>query len=452
MVDIDAQLVRLIYKNSPTGVLVNIAVAALLVWVVHTRLDIDKLMLWFLCIVLVNILRLYNYRLFMNAQPADEDICPWQLSFMIGALVSAGVWGATPWLLGPLNDMLTPMILAFTLGGLMAGAAAILGSVLKIYLSYTLIIMGPITWWFFQTSDQAYYGMGAMLLVAIAALTANGFIYRRVLRESIEMSNDLILAKEEAEQANKAKSLFLSRMSHELRTPLSSILGYAQLVQEQHVRGTQNRAYMDEIVDSSDHLLELINDLLDLSRIETKTVELDIRSLPCAEIVDECVEQVRSLTQSKKVQITTESELSGLSVMADHRRLRQIMVNLLTNVCAHSAEGARLCVGVQRVNGDCVEFFIDDMSSSLPESTLKHMFLSQHSLGRKESAVEGTGLGLMISQQLIELMHGYSGVRMRSHGLVRFFVQLPKGASVLSEPPPKLMDKPEGSQNWIGMQ
>jgi len=287
LVEVEAQLVRLLYSNAPTGVAVNVLIGMLLCWVLYTHVPSMRLGLWLVAIILVCTMRFYNFWRFRRASPTDQEIDSWRTRFTFGAMLSATVWGVTPWLFGPFGDIYPPMVLAFALGGLMAGAAAILGGVLRIYVAYTIVIMGPISVWFVIEPQRLEFRLGAMLLVAVVALVMNGVVYRRMLRESIELSNALSLAKEEAEDANRAKSQFLSRMSHELRTPLSAIMGFAQLVQDRHARGSQHWQYLDQIITASDHLLELIDDLLDLSRIETKTVELHLEAVNCTDLLRE---------------------------------------------------------------------------------------------------------------------------------------------------------------------
>lgn len=427
LVDIDAQMVRLLYQNSPTGVVVNVSVAMLLASVLWQRVPQQALIIWVAAVVVVNALRFCNYWLFRMRNPNDTLIASWRLYFMIGTMLSAVVWGVAPWWLGPFDSIILPLIMAFAQGGMMAGAAAILGGVLKIYISYSLVIMMPIILWFLQRDDPAEARLGVMLMVAVFALISNGLIYRRVLRDSIQLSNAWYQAKEEAEEANRAKTHFLSRMSHELRTPLSAILGYAQLIQEQQVRGTQGRIYADQIVDASDHLLALINDLLDLARIESHSVALEIKQLSAHQLLEHCVKQLDAVALENKVHITPPQHNSlDLMIKADEQRIRQIVLNLLTNACGYNSPGGRISVGCELLSEETVRLYVDDQSLSIPASLYDQMFLSYHRLGRDESAVEGTGLGLMISQQLIELMDGNLGVVVENGQPTRFYIDLPK--------------------------
>lgn len=439
LVDIDTQMVRLLYQNSPTGVVVNISVAMLLASVLWQRVPQQALLIWVAAVFLVNGLRFYNFWRFRVCNPEDSAISAWRMYFMLGTMLSAVVWGIAPWWLGPFENIITPLIMAFAQGGMMAGAAAILGGVLKIYISYSLVIMTPIILWFLQRDDPAEASLGIMLMIAVFALISNGLIYRRVLRDSIQLSNACYHAKEEAEEANRAKAHFLSRMSLELRTPLSAILGYAQLLQEQQVRGTQGRVYADQIVDASDHLLALINDLLDLSRIESHSVELEIKQLSAYQLLTQCVQTLQPVAHENKVHISAPTSTAhDLIVDVDEQRIRQILLNLLTNACGYNSPGGRVGVGFELLNDQMVRLHVDDQSLSIPESLYDQMFLSYHRLGRDESAVEGTGLGLMISQQLIELMHGRLGVEAEVGQPARFYIDLPRAVKPSVSPPTTL--------------
>lgn len=432
LVDVDAQLVRLLYRNLPTGFAVNLAIASLLLWQLYERVDVNALWFWFSAVVAVSSYRLWNYWRFKNEQPEDSEINRWCISFMIGTLGSAVVWGATPWVLDPFNDVFTPMFIAFALGGLMVGAAAVLGGVLRIYISYTLLIMGPMMLWFLMQPGDWVLGMGLMLLVAMMAMTVNGLVYRRVLRDSIQLSNDLMTAKAMAEQANRAKAEFLSRMSHELRTPVSSILGYAQLVQEHHVRGSQNRGYLDQIVDSTDHLLALIDDLLDLSRIETRSIDLELSAVNASELIQRCCERLQPLAGERCILLRCDQQDMDVSVWADAQRLEFILLNVFGNACLLARGSGRLQLGMELVDHHMLRFYVQDLGERIPRSEHRQVFISRCRLENEDSTLDQLGLGAMLSQQLIELMDGQLGISVAGEVAPKFYVQLP-----LYRPQPK---------------
>jgi signal transduction histidine kinase len=433
LVDVDAQLVRLLYRNLPTGFAVNLVIASLLVWQLYTHVTHTPLLAWYAAVVLVSSYRLWNYWRFNRQHPEDRDIKRWCFSFMVGTLASAVIWGATPWVLGPFKDVFTPMFIAFALGGLMVGAAAVLGGVLRIYISYTLLIMGPMMLWFMVQPGDWVLGMGLMLIVAMLAMMVNGLVYRRVLRDSIQLSNDLMTAKAMAEQANQAKAQFLSRMSHELRTPVSSILGYAQLVQEQHVRGSQNRGYLDQIVDSTDHLLALIDDLLDLSRIETRNIQLEYETVDAYALLQRCHEQLQPIASQRCVLLGLEARHANLSVRADPRRLELILLSVIANACLLLRGGGRLQLGIELAESQTLRFYVQDLGERIAQDEHQQVFIGRHRLEGEDSTVDQLGLGAMLSHQLIELMGGQLGVSVAGEVAPKFYVQLPLCQSAKGE-------------------
>jgi len=227
-VDIEAEQIRFLYRNATTGLFVNLVLALLVVWILWERVPQQVLLYWFGTLMLISAIRGFKFARFKKLQPADSSMRGWYWVFISGSTLTGLVWGSVIWLFAPFDNIEIPIFLAFTLGGLMAGAVAILGAVMAVYLSYVLVIMAPITVWFMTQPGEIYMFMGIMLVVAIIAFVATGMIHRGVLLNSIILSNKLIDAKAEAEIASAAKSEFLARMSHKLRTPLSAIREFAQ--------------------------------------------------------------------------------------------------------------------------------------------------------------------------------------------------------------------------------
>lgn len=441
-VDVAAEQVRFLYRNGLTGVIVNVVLALLLVVVLWSAVPRYILLIWLLCSLSLSVARLYHFWLFAKKDPPDEAMHKWRRAFFITATASGLVWGMTIWIFGPYPDYNTPIILAFVLGGLMAGAAAILGAVIQVYLVYAVVIMGPIVSWFVVQMTTEQTVMGMMLLVAMLALLANGVIYRRALVNSIELANDVIEAKEHAEQASQAKTQFLSRMSHELRTPLSAIMGFTQILQEEHKKETTSWEYLDEIVKATDHLLVLIDDLLDIARIEARKVELNMQSVNCADIVQDCLELIQVPLAKKNIKITFKPlNLPVVQVYADRLRLKQVLLNLLSNACKYNVQHGHIAVDWVIRDDDWVRLCVHDSGRGIAPEHEDKIFLSFHRLGQETSAVEGTGLGLMITKQLIEQMGGSIDFDRNLNYGTSFWIELPRvevpvNPEMYSMPPP----------------
>jgi len=221
----------------------------------------------------------------------------------------------------------------------------------------------------------------------------------------------LILAREEAERANRAKSEFLSSMSHELRTPMNVILGFAQLLEADTLTplAPSQKEDVQQILKAGGHLLTLINEVLDLSRIESGKIDLSIESVCAAHVLRECLDLVEPLARQRGIRIVNEATAS-FNVQADRTRLRQALINLLSNAVKYNREnGAIRCAVELRAEG-LVRIGISDTGVGLTAAQQQGLFQAFNRLGAENSAVEGTGIGLALTRDLVELMGGTIGV------------------------------------------
>jgi PAS domain S-box-containing protein len=212
-------------------------------------------------------------------------------------------------------------------------------------------------------------------------------------------------AKEEAERVSKFKDQFLSTMSHELRTPLNAILGFSDLLPDERYGplNERQRRYVTHIHTSGKHLLRLINDILDLSKIEAGRLELAIENVPVERSLREVLDVVRPLAEKKSQSLSYEAE-SKLAVRADSTRLRQVLINLAGNAIKFTPDGGKIKLCGRLVDGK-VRFEVLDDGPGIPPEEKKRIFEAFYRLRRSGNAQEGTGLGLAITQRLVEL-HG----------------------------------------------
>jgi CheY-like chemotaxis protein len=240
----------------------------------------------------------------------------------------------------------------------------------------------------------------------------------------------LIAARDEAERANRAKSRFLSQMSHELRTPLNAILGFGQLLRADRLAALlpAQQQQVDEILRGGRHLLRLINDVLDLGRIETGRLPMELEPVSLIDLMQECMGLVEPLARERQVRLDPLPDPTpACQVVADRMRLKQVMLNLLGNAIKYNREGGSVRLSCRHDDTE-LEFSVHDTGPGLSDGQQRKLFVAFERLGADAAQVEGTGIGLALSRRLVQAMHGDIGVESRNGEGSRFWVRLPLAA------------------------
>jgi len=246
--------------------------------------------------------------------------------------------------------------------------------------------------------------------------------------ERVEAEQALIALTEEAERANRAKSDFLSSMSHELRTPMNAILGFAQLLEYEAGLSDEQRDSVHEIIKAGRHLLELINEVLDLAKVESGHIDLSLEPVEVCPVVDECLALVAPLADARGIQLGHRG-LKGVAVRADRTRLKQILLNLLSNAIKYNREAGSVRLDV-RIEGDQrVRIRVTDTGPGIPAARLPEMFQPFQRLDAGRTDIEGTGIGLTITRRLAEMMGGAAGVDSEVGVGSTFWIELPLEAA-----------------------
>lgn len=225
------------------------------------------------------------------------------------------------------------------------------------------------------------------------------------ITEHKQAEQALMLARDDAERANRAKSAFLSSMSHELRTPMNAILGYSQLMQLDEAFPENHKSGVKEMLAAGYHLLALIDDVLDLSRIESGRLQLTLESVEVCAVVDECLKLVNAMAIKRHIRLD-HNGVKGVAVRADYRRLTQILLNLLSNAIKYNREGGSVNINVQHHGTDRLRIQVTDSGRGIPAARLAELFEPFNRLGAESSNIEGTGIGLTITRRIVEEMDG----------------------------------------------
>jgi PAS domain S-box-containing protein len=264
----------------------------------------------------------------------------------------------------------------------------------------------------------------------------------RDITEFKQMQEGLVLAKEEAERSNRFKDQFLSTMSHELRTPLNAVMGFSDMLSEERYGplNDRQRRYVTHINTGGRHLLRLINDILDLSKIEAGRLQLAIESVPVNPSFAEAFDCLRPLADKKSQTLVVNSSLD-LSVRADATRFRQVLINLVGNAIKFTPEGGKIELAAQQL-GEVVRIEVRDSGPGIPSEEQERIFEAFHRLRQSDKTSEGSGLGLAITRRLVELHGGHLGLDSKPGSGSCFYFTLPITPTLLREefhkPKPRL--------------
>jgi len=278
----------------------------------------------------------------------------------------------------------------------------------------------------------------------------------RDITQTLKSEEELRRSTEMAENSNRAKTEFLASMSHELRTPLNGILGFAQLLQlnpQTPLTDTQN-SYTASIMNSGAHLLDLIDQVLELSRIESGNYTMDIVDVPVGALLDECLSIIDTIAAKRNITLSkVVTKCDELLVRADRVRFKQVLLNLLSNAVKYNCENGRVSVSMHTVDDAIIHVEIADTGVGIDAEKLAHLFEPFERLGFENSEIEGTGIGLTITRELLRIMGGDVGVISHVDKGSMFWVELPLSQTdveTAQEGPGQAVDHAELSTEIVG--
>jgi PAS domain S-box-containing protein len=272
-----------------------------------------------------------------------------------------------------------------------------------------------------------------LMVIAFPVLGADGVlvnigVIELDITERKEAEEDLRIAKDQADAANRAKSRFLSAMSHELRTPMNAILGFGQFLTfnpSEPLHGRQGE-YLDHILSSGDHLLNLINEILDLAQIESGKMTLAIEDVAPRAVIDESLTLIVSLADKNGVHMVDRADDGRLPrIRSDFTRFKQALVNLLSNAVKYNRPGGSVTLDAATTNDGMLRITVTDDGPGIPEDKHGGLFQPFNRLGAENSGIEGTGIGLTVTRQLVELTDGSIGFVSAEGAGSAFWIELP---------------------------
>ena len=263
----------------------------------------------------------------------------------------------------------------------------------------------------------------------------------RIMNADKVIRNELVAAKEDAINANNAKSEFLSSMSHELRTPMNAIMGFSQLlkIERDPDLSPSQKENVDEIVRAGDHLLELINEVLDLSKIESGRIDLSLEMVVLGDVLNEALQLITPLALKRGIDISVVSNgadvdtnkvyLQHDAARVDRTRMRQVLLNLLSNSVKYNTENGKVTISFDNFESENSDKFmrisISDTGPGLAVDQQSQLFQPFNRLGAEQSDIEGTGIGLVITKNIVELMGGTLGVTSEPGIGSTFWLEMP---------------------------
>ncbi len=419
----------LLFRSNPRGLASTSIFGVAMALVLWGEAPKAALGLWLLSLLGVVALRLALALSYEQRAPGQPDLARWRNLFTLGAAATGMLWGALTLIFGVL-PVSYQLVVGFVLIGMVSTAVGYLSAIPSVYVLYMLSALLPFTL-SLAFSGAPYVYLALLAIPFVGFLIATSLSLSRAIESSLRLGlEQAVLAerlKEErdrAETASRAKSDFLSQMSHELRTPLSAILGFARLL-ELNAAGESSRTAAREIVDEGQHLLALISDLADLSKIERGKAPLSLSPCPLNEVAAACLDVVQASASKRRIHLIDEIPRgAACGVLIDLVHFRQALVNLLSSAVQCSADAGAIRLSCGQSSPGRLRVTIEVTAPGVTGVPQARSYNTPDRAGAEGGWPSETGIGLLIARRRAELMGGSVGFEDRAGPGSRFWIEV----------------------------
>ena len=436
--------IRQLYAQAGPGLIGTAIAAVILVAALRVEVAWSRLLIWLACYLALQVPRHVLVTAFHRNVPDDSSTIRWGTWFAACTIASGLMWGLAGVVLFPLGSPAYQFLLALFIAGISAAAAVAYAPWTPCYLPTLLATLCPLSARCFYEGEEVQNVTGGVILLFAVVLILTARRMNLSITESLRLrfekthlieslteektraqrySADLLreveerrraearltAAKERAEAGDKAKSEFLANMSHEFRTPLNAIIGFSEILQDQ-LPGSLNekqQTYLQHIVSSGHHLLELVNDILDLAKVESGRMRLQLSAVNPALLLNTCLLLARQEAKERALSLdfTIQKELVATRINADEVKLKQILLNLLSNAIKFTRNGGHIHVTAGRNGTDFIVSVSDNGIGLAPEDKERIFGAFEQVDASYTREAGGSGLGLALTRRLVAL-HG----------------------------------------------